>query len=279
MAFRFVNIGGRSALVDGNDQWHDLDRLTGGAISADPMKAITDADALHAASERLSQARPDGSLTDAELGSPIPAPRNIFGIGLNYRSHAEESGMDPPERPLVFGKFASCIVGPTSDVELGSETTDWEVELVVVIGTPGRDIAAESAWDHVLGLTVGQDISDRSLQFASKPPHFDLGKSRDTYGPMGPVLVSTDSFSDPADLAITCDINGQRKQEDRTTSLIFSVAELIEYLSAIMTLDVGDVIFTGTPAGVGAATGTYLSPGDVIVSTIEGIGTMTNHCR
>ncbi|MGB5756890.1 MAG: fumarylacetoacetate hydrolase family protein, partial [Acidimicrobiales bacterium] len=221
----------------------------------------------------------DGALGEATLGSPVPKPRNVFGIGLNYRPHAEESNMELPERPLVFGKFASCIVGPNDDVELRSQTADWEVELVVVIGTPGRDIAADSAWDHVLGLTVGQDVSDRRLQFAAKPPHFDLGKSRDTYGPMGPVLVSTDSFDDPTDLAITCDINGEQKQSDRTTSLIFSVAELIEYLSAIVTLGVGDVIFTGTPAGVGAGSKTFLQPGDVITSTVEGIGTMVNTCR
>jgi 2-keto-4-pentenoate hydratase/2-oxohepta-3-ene-1,7-dioic acid hydratase in catechol pathway len=278
MAFRFANVAGRSALVDTDDQWYDLERLTGGSVSSDPMTALSEAAKLHEAAASLGTATADGSLGEATLGAPVPAPRNAFGIGLNYRPHAEESGMDLPETPLVFGKFPSCIVGPTADVELRSNTTDWEVELVAVIGTAGRDIPAASAWDHVLGLTVGQDISDRALQFAAKPPHFDLGKSRDTYGPMGPVLVSTDSFDDPTDLAISCDINDQRKQEDRTTSLIFTVAELIEYLSAIITLDVGDVIFTGTPAGVGATTRTFLKPGDVITSTIEGIGTMTNTC-
>lgn len=279
MTFRFANVAGRSALVDENAQWYDLQRLTDGGLSADPMRAINDAVGLHAAAAKLEAATPDGALADAELGSPVPAPRNAFGVGLNYRPHAEESNMELPKRPLVFGKFASCITGPQSDVELRSETADWEVELVAVIGTPGRDIPEEKAWEHVLGLTVGQDISDRRLQFASHPPHFDLGKSRDTYGPMGPVLVSTDSFSDPKDLSITCDINGERKQEDRTTSLIFSVAELIAYLSGILTLGVGDVIFTGTPAGVGAASETFLKPGDVITSTVEGIGTMLNTCR
>ncbi len=279
MTFRFANVAGKSALVDDEGQWYDLARLTGGELSADPMVAITDAAALSQAAAGLAGADPDGSLDGADLGAPVPAPRNVFGVGLNYRPHAEESNMELPERPLVFGKFASCIVGPHADVELRSETADWEVELVVIIGTPGRDISAESAWDHVLGLTVGQDISDRRLQFAAKPPHFDLGKSRDTYGPMGPVLVSTDSFADPKDLAITCDINGERKQTDRTTSLIFSVAELIEYLSAIITLGTGDAIYTGTPAGVGAASQTFLKPGDVITSEIEGIGVMTNTCR
>jgi 2-keto-4-pentenoate hydratase/2-oxohepta-3-ene-1,7-dioic acid hydratase in catechol pathway len=279
MTFRFANVAGRAALVDQADQYYDLATLTDGSVSDDPMSAIGDADALHRAGAGLDQATPDGALADARLDAPVPRPRNVFGVGLNYRPHAEESNMELPERPLVFGKFASCIVGPEAAIELRSETADWEVELVVIIGSPGRDIPAASAWDHVLGLTVGQDISDRKLQFAASPPHFDLGKSRDTYGPMGPVLVSTDSFPDPTDLAITCDINGERKQSDRTTSLIFSVAELIEYLSAIITLEPGDAIYTGTPAGVGAPTKTFLKPGDVITSEIEGIGSMTHTCR
>ena len=279
MPFRFANVAGRSALVDADDAWYDLERLTDGAVPADPMAALADAALLHRAAADLDRAEPDGNLADAALGAPVPAPTNAFGIGLNYRPHAEESSMDLPEKPLVFGKFPSCIVGPNDDIELRTTTGDWEVELVVVIGNPGRDIPADAAWDHVLGLTVGQDISDRALQMASKPPHFDLGKSRDTYGPMGPVLVSTDSFADPTDLAISCDINDERKQEDRTSSLLFSVAELIEYLSAAITLRTGDVIFSGTPAGVGAASRTFLQPGDVIISTIEGIGTMVNHCR
>jgi 2,4-didehydro-3-deoxy-L-rhamnonate hydrolase len=279
MPFRFANVAGRSALVDADDQWYDLETLSGGEVPADPMAALRHAPDLHTLAGRLESATPGGRLAEAELGAPVPAPRNAFGIGLNYRPHAEESSMALPEVPLVFGKFASCIVGPNDEIELRSATTDWEVELVVVIGVPGRDIAAADAWSHVLGLTVGQDISDRALQMASKPPHFDLGKSRDTYGPMGPVLVSTDSFDDPTDLAISCDISGQRKQEDRTSSLLFSVAELIEYLSAIITLDTGDVIFTGTPAGVGAPTKTFLKAGDTVTSTIEGIGTMVNACR
>ncbi len=241
------------------------------------MIALTQPDALHAASATLTGAA-DGSLADAELGAPVPRPRNVFAVGLNYRSHAVESGMELPKNPLVFTKFPSCLVGPNADVELRSATADWEVELVVVIGTGGRDIEPADAWDHVLGLTVGQDISDRALQFAAKPPHFDLGKSRDTYGPTGPVLVSTDSFDDGADLAISCEVNGSPKQADRTSNLIFSVPELIAYLSGICTLATGDLIFTGTPEGVGAASGVYLQPGDTITSTIEGIGTITNRC-
>lgn len=275
MPFRLANVAGRAALVDADDRWYDLETLGG---PSDPMAAIADPAALSVASAGLGGATAGGSLGDADLGAPVPRPRNVFGVGLNYKPHAEESNMELPQSPLVFTKFPSCIVGPRHDVELRTTTGDWEVELVVVIGEGGRDIDASDAWNHVVGLMVGQDISDRAQQFAAKPPHFDLGKSRDTYGPCGPVLVSTGSFADPTDLAITCAINGEQKQSDRTSSLIFDVAYLISYLSGILTLDTGDMIFTGTPSGVGAAAGTYLQPGDVITSEIEGIGTMTNRC-
>jgi 2-keto-4-pentenoate hydratase/2-oxohepta-3-ene-1,7-dioic acid hydratase in catechol pathway len=149
----------------------------------------------------------------------------------------------------------------------------------VVIGRGGRDIRPKDAWGYVGGLTVGQDISDRTLQFAAEPAHFDLGKSRDTYGPIGPVIVSTDSFQDAGDLLLTCEINGERRQEDRTSNLIFDVPTLISYLSGILTLSPGDLIFTGTPEGVGAASLRFLSDGDVITTTIEGIGTLKNPCR
>jgi 2-keto-4-pentenoate hydratase/2-oxohepta-3-ene-1,7-dioic acid hydratase in catechol pathway len=278
MTFRFVNVAGRSALVDDRDRWFDLGRLTDGRVSHDPMAALADGAGLRAAAAQLATATPDGDLATASLLAPVPHPRNCFAVGLNYRSHAAESGMELPAQPLVFTKFPSCIVGPDAVVELRSAAADWEVELVVVIGTGGRDIAAADAWSHVVGVTIGQDISDRALQFAAKPPHFDLGKSRDGYGPIGPVLVSVDSFTNPDDLALTCDVNGVRRQDDRTSNLIFTVPVLIEYLSGIMTLAPGDIIFTGTPAGVGVSTGTFLQPGDVIVSTIEGIGTLTNSC-
>lgn len=278
MPFQLANVAGRTALVDQRGNWFDAAEVSNGSIDPDPMVAIADPDALDAAAAGLGNATPNGALADADVRAPIPEPRNVFAIGLNYRDHAAESAMELPENPLVFTKFPSCIVAADADVELRSSTADWEAELVVVIGRPGRDISAEDAWDHIVGLTIGQDVSDRRLQFAAKPPHFDLGKSRDTYGPTGPVLVSTDSFDDPTDLAITCDVNGDQKQADRTSSLIFSIPELIAYLSGVLTLGTGDLIFTGTPSGVGAATRTFLQPGDIITTTIEGIGTMTNHC-
>lgn len=278
MTYRLANVAGRAALVDADHRWFDLERLSGGRLPADPMAALGATALLHELDAGLGAAAPDGDLAAAELGPPVPRPRNCFAVGLNYRSHAAESGMEVPEQPLVFTKFPSCLVGPTAEVELCADRVDYEVELVVAIGPGGRHIPAERAWAHVAGLMVGQDISDRTLQFAAKPPHFDLGKSRDTYGPTGPVLVSPDAVGDPTDLRLTCEVNGERRQDDRTTSLIFDVAHLVEFLSGILTLAPGDLIFTGTPDGVGMATGRFLAPGDVIVSTIEGIGTLVNRC-
>lgn len=277
MAFTLANVGGRAALVrDGS--WFDVERVSGGSLGSDPMAVIAEAGQLHRLADSLGDHEPDGLLDGADLGAPVPRPGNSYGIGLNYRSHAAESNMELPENPLVFTKFPSCIVGPDSDVELRTETGDYEVELVVVIGPGGRDIPADRAWDHIVGVTCGQDISDRRLQFSAKPPHFDLGKSRDTYGPIGPVLVSTDQFADPTQLDLSCTVNGEQRQSDNTRNLIFTVAELVAYLSSISTLRPGDVIFTGTPEGVGAASKNYLRPGDVIVSTVQGVGTMTNTC-
>ena len=279
MTFRFANVEGRSALVDSDGRWFDASRISGGILSADPMDAWAQLDDLHRAAGAISEAVPDGRIADVSLRPPIPSPRSVFALGLNYRAHADEAAMKLPDAPLVFTKFPTCLAGPTDPVILGGSTDDYEAELVVVIGRGGRGIRREDAWTHVGGLTVGQDISDRALQFAAEPAHFDLGKSRDTYGPIGPVVVSTDAFADPGDLVISCDINGERRQEDRTSNLIFDIPTLISYLSSILSLSRGDLIFTGTPDGVGAASLQFLGDGDVITTTIEGIGTLTNPCR
>jgi len=276
MAFRLATVNERAVLI-ANDGVYDLERHGGGRFSADPMEAIARHGELHQIAAALKGA-PDVPLSSAALGLCVPRPQKVFGIGLNYRSHAEESGMELPQTPLVFTKFPSCLVGPKSDVVVYGPTTDWEAELVVVIGTHARDIPAADAWKAIAGLTCGQDVSERMTQFAAKPPQFDLGKSYDTFGPIGPAVVSLDQFSDPSDLAITCDVNDQRRQDARTSDLIFGIPALIAYISAICTLVPGDLIFTGTPAGVGASTKTFLKPGDTITTTIEGIGTMTNRC-
>jgi 2-keto-4-pentenoate hydratase/2-oxohepta-3-ene-1,7-dioic acid hydratase in catechol pathway len=176
----------------------------------------------------------------------------------------------------VFTKFPSCLVGPTADVEIRSDGCDYEGELVVVVGEGGRDIPIEAAWNHVVGVTVGQDISDRPAQFAAKPPHFDLGKSFDTFGPIGPFVVSTDELVDRDALHLVCAVNGEVRQDGYTSDLIFDVPTLVSFLSSITTLVTGDIIFTGTPEGVGAAQGKFLADGDVITTTIDGVGTMAN---
>lgn len=282
MTFRLANIDGRAALVDTDGGWHDLASASGGSLSSDPMAALADLPALHRVADDLQPGAASGSFADALtagwVGAPVPRPASVFGVGLNYRTHAEESGMELPATPLVFAKFPTCVVGPTDDVRLNTAFGDHEVELVVVIGAGGRDIPKERAWDHVAGLTVGQDISDRVLQFAAKPPHFDLGKSRDTYGPIGPMVVSVDAVPNPDDLALRCEVDGVQYQADRTSNLIFDVPHLVSYLSGILTLQPGDLIFSGTPEGVGGSAGRFLQPGNVITSTIDGIGTITNRC-
>ena len=277
MGFRLANSKGRAALVSGA-HYFDLEEVSAGRLSADPMAAITHPALLASLSRTLGSRTPTGLLAEASLGPPVPNPQKSFAVGLNYRGHADEGGMEVPSAPLMFSKFPSCLVGPTADVEMRSDFCDYEGELVVVIGSSGKDIAHADAWDHVLGLTVGQDISDRVAQFAAQPPHFDLAKSFDTFGPTGPVLVSVDEVPDRDDLRIVCAVNGETRQNASTAGMIFDVPTLVSYLSRITTLVTGDVIFTGTPAGIGATQGKFLKDGDVVTTTIDGIGTMTNRC-
>jgi 2,4-didehydro-3-deoxy-L-rhamnonate hydrolase len=202
----------------------------------------------------------------------------VFGIGLNYSEHVAESGLARPEAaPPVFTKFPSCITGPRGEITLPpGGHTDWEVELVVIIGRIAAHVPASSAWDYVAGLSVGQDVSERIMQMAGAPPQFSLGKSYPGFGPVGPWLVTPDEFTNPDDLELGCAVNGDQMQKGRTGDLIFSVSELIEQLSAVTPLLPGDLIFTGTPSGVGMGRSPqrWLAPGDVVTSYIEGIGEM-----
>ena len=277
MAFTFANVDGRSALVRENS-FFDLEVISDGAVSADPMEALTTPEALHGLSANLEAFAASGNVDDVVLGAPVPRPTNSFGIGLNYQTHVDEADMNTPDVPMVFAKLPSCITGPTSDVQMRSGECDYEGELVVVIGLGGKDINEDQGWGHVVGLTVGQDFSDRGAQFMNTPAQFTLGKSMDSFGPTGPVLVSTDSFSDPADLELRTWVNGELRQHDRTSSLIFSIPELIAFVSRYVTLSTGDLIFTGTPEGVGFRNGVFLTNGDVVRTSIEGIGTLENRC-
>ena len=215
----------------------------------------------------------------AALGCPVPRPRQVFAIGLNYRSHAEESGMAIPEVPATFTKFPASLAGPFDDIEIVGDTVDFEAELVAVIGRHADRVTEEEGWNHIAGLTIGQDISDRSLQFAAGN-QFSLGKSRRGFGPIGPWVVTLDEVHDPDDLALGCSLDGDVMQEARTSDLIFSAPRLVAELSAICPLLPGDLIFTGTPAGVGITRQPprFLGPAATLVSWIEGIGEITNHC-
>ena len=277
MAFRLANIEGRAALVSG-DAYYDLENISNGNFSGDPMQALERLSELSALGAQLDNLEPSGQLADIELGPPVPNPKNCYAVGLNYRNHAEESNMDIPPVPMVFTKHTSCISGPTANIEMRSDYVDYEAELVAVIGKPGKDIARDDAWQHVAGLCVGQDISDRPMQFSAAPPQFNLGKSFDTFGPIGPVLTSLDSLDDYHSMEIQCDVSGELRQKDNVDDLIFDIPFIISYLSEIVTLNTGDVIFTGTPAGVGVIDGKYLRDGEILTTSIAGLGTLRNRC-
>ena len=279
MTLRFASKNGRSHLVVGPDNGLvDLETASGGKFSSEPIEAFRRWDEVRDFAASFSGT---GTPCDVnELDAPSPWPTQVFGIGLNYRSHAEESGMEIPKSPLTFTKFTSSIAHGNADVPIYGPMVDWEVELVVVISSGGRDISVERAWSHVAGIAVGQDISDRKLQFASQPPQFNLGKSRKNYSPFGPWLIDARDVQNKDALHMTCTLNGDIVQDTMTDDLIFSVSDIISYLSSIVQLLPGDVIYTGTPGGVGVSRkpAVFLKPGDVLVSTIDGIGTTTNKC-
>ncbi|MGB0619113.1 MAG: fumarylacetoacetate hydrolase family protein [Myxococcota bacterium] len=276
---RLVNLEGRVGL-DVAGRFVDLALHSGDRFASDPMAVFAQWDEITTwAADQTAGA--EGPLIDADkLGAPVPNPTQVFAIGLNYKDHAEEASLPIPDVPMVFTKFPSCIVGPNADVPLTGERVDWEVEQVVVIGQEAKDVTAARAWEVVAGMTLGQDISDRRLQFSSKPPQFSLGKSATNFGPIGPALVSLDEFPDPDAVGLRCWVAGEPMQESNTNNLIFTVPELIEYISQFCVLYPGDLIFTGTPGGVGSVRDPrrYLAEGEVIESEMDGIGRLSNRC-
>ena len=271
---RIANLSGRLVLIVGGravDVW----QASEGRFESSPQ-AIYDRWADFR-SWAVQADLPAGTEFDpADLGAPAPAPRQLLAAGLNYRDHVGESGFAVPEGlPPVFTKFVSSITGPVTTVRLPQGGhTDWEIELVVVIGTRAYQVGESDAWQHVAGLTVGQDLSERISQLAGPAAQFSLGKSLPGFTPMGPHLVTPDEFADPDDLGLRTTINGEQVQKARTSELIFPVPVLVSRLAARLPLLPGDVIFTGTPAGVGLGRSPqrWLAGGDELVSTIEGIG-------
>jgi 2-keto-4-pentenoate hydratase/2-oxohepta-3-ene-1,7-dioic acid hydratase in catechol pathway len=215
----------------------------------------------------------------AVLGPPLRGIGKIIGVGLNYRDHAEETGLALPKEPTLFLKATSALCGPTDDLVIPREakSVDWEVELGVVIGKPGVYIAERDALDHVLGYCIGIDFSERDFQFNRGGQGFK-GKSADTFAPLGPFLATRDEIIDPQDLVLRLSVNGAAKQSGSTREMIFSVAELVSYISRFMSLQPGDVILTGTPAGVGLGQKppVYLKAGDVVTASIEALGEQTH---
>jgi 2-keto-4-pentenoate hydratase/2-oxohepta-3-ene-1,7-dioic acid hydratase in catechol pathway len=209
------------------------------------------------------------------LGPPVGVVPKFLGIGLNYRDHAEETGMPLPEVPIVFAKASSCVSGPTDPVLQPPrfKRMDFEVELAFVIGTRAKNVSEAEALDYVAGYTICNDLSERSLQKGG-PGEWIKAKSYDSFGPLGPWLVTTDEIPDPQKLELTLDLNGTRMQTGSTSTMVFSVAALLAYISQYMTLMPGDVITTGTPPGVGMARNprVFLKAGDELRLTVSGLG-------
>jgi 2-keto-4-pentenoate hydratase/2-oxohepta-3-ene-1,7-dioic acid hydratase in catechol pathway len=277
---RIASVEGRAKLiVEDGSAAVDVAGASAGAFGPDPASLYDGWDEFRAwAGDALGEdgAAPFDSepFDPARAGPPSPAPKQVFAVALNYVDHAAESGLRTPDDPLVFAKYVSAFSGPVTEVVLPEGHVDWECELVAVISRRAHRIDASDGWSHVAGLTVGQDISERVLQRSGPVPQFGLGKSHPGFAPSGPVLVTADEFDDPDDLALGCEVNGQTMQSARTADMIFPVPVLIAYLSRVVTLLPGDVIFTGTPPGVGMGRNpqVFLGPGDHLRSYVEGIG-------
>jgi 2,4-diketo-3-deoxy-L-fuconate hydrolase len=260
----------RPGLLDGADTVRDLSGLlpdiAGEALSTANLERLA----------RLDPGELPAVTEPGRLGPPLAGIGKIIGIGLNYRDHAEECRLPLPTEPTLFLKPTSALSGPDDDVPmpLDGRDLDWEVELAVVIGRPGVYIGERDALDHVAGYCIGIDFSEREFQFRRGGQGFK-GKSADGFGPLGPWLVPASAVSDPAALTLRLAVNGETRQDGRTADMLFSVPQLIAYVSRFMSLQAGDVILTGTPAGVGMGRTppTYLRVGDTVEATIEGLGT------
>jgi 2-keto-4-pentenoate hydratase/2-oxohepta-3-ene-1,7-dioic acid hydratase in catechol pathway len=228
-------------------------------------------------------ARPDAvrhSASSVQLLAPIADPPKIICIGLNYRDHAAESGASVPKEPVLFSKFATAIIGPGQAIRLPavSREVDYEAELVLVVGKKGRYLSATAALEHLAGCTIGHDVSARDWQLKKDGKQWLAGKTFDTFAPIGPVIVTMDELGDPHNLSIQLRLNGQLMQDSNTREMIFRASDLLAYISQVVTLEPGDLIFTGTPSGVGFTRKppVFLKGGDVVEVEIEKIGVLRN---
>lgn len=267
----------RPGLLDSEGMVRDLsahvDDIAGEALTPSGLKRLHDA----AAQSELPTVDAPG-----RFGPPIAGIGKIIGVGLNYKDHAEETGSPAPSEPTLFLKATSALAGAGDDIIIprGAKSVDWEVELGVVIGAPGVYITEAEALKHVAGYLVGIDVSERDFQFHRSGQGFK-GKSADSFAPLGPWLVTADAVPDPHALGLQLSVNGETCQDGNTGDMIFSVATLVAYISEFMSLQSGDVILTGTPAGVGLGQKPprYLKAGDTISASIDSLGTQTHTVR
>jgi len=283
---RIANHAGRAVLVLAEDRAADIAAASEGVFGPDLPNIYARWDEFMAwAADTSPEA--DVTLDRAQLGAPSPSPSQVVAIGFNYADHAAETGFEVPTTlPPVFTKFPSAIAGPVGEVVLPpGGNTDWEVEVVAVIGREARRVDEADAWSYVAGLTIGQDLSERVSQMAGPAPQFGLAKSFPGFAPMGPWLVTLDELEaaglDRDDLALGCAIDGGTVQDGRTSKLIFSIPHIIAKLSEVITLRPGDVIFTGTPDGVGMGRKPprFLRSGETLRTWVEGLGEMEHTFR
>ncbi len=250
----------------------------------DLVAFLEDGDRARQVAQNLAANPPSAAmhpLSAVRLLAPLPKPPKFICIGLNYRDHAIESGLAIPATPTVFAKYSNAVIGPGDTIQIPkvSQEVDYEAELAFVIGRRGKDVAPAQWKDCVFGYTIVNDVSARDFQRATS--QWVIGKTFDTFAPMGPELVSADEIPDPHNLRISCEVNGRVLQDSSTSQLIFRIPELVAYLSQVMTLEPGDIVSTGTPPGVGFARKPpiFLQPGDEVVVKVEGLGELRNRCQ
>jgi 2-keto-4-pentenoate hydratase/2-oxohepta-3-ene-1,7-dioic acid hydratase in catechol pathway len=270
-----------AAVGDGNAAGSYLDlQAADPTLPNCPKALLALPDGLKRAAAAKQKAQAEGKFVSGRLLAPIPVPGKIICIGLNYKDHAEESGQPIPSEPVCFSKFSCAATGPDAEIRLPkvAHKVDYEAELVVVIGKKGKHIPKEQAFEYIAGYTNGNDVSARDWQIGRPGGQWMMGKTPDTFAPMGPYLVTADEIADPHQLQIQFRLNGQTLQNSNTKELIFKLDELIAHLSQLITLEPGDVIFTGTPPGVGAARKppVFLKGGDVAEVEIAGLGILKN---
>jgi acylpyruvate hydrolase len=276
----FSTEDGPAAGVQVGEELVPASALTAPANTVRGLLAALDADGLRELGRRAEKASERLALADVSLHAPVTDPQKIVCLGLNYRDHAEETGQAIPTAPMWFAKFANSLLGSGGEIVLPAahpEHVDYEAELALVIGRPAKNVRAESALSYIAGAMPFNDVSARDLQMQN--PLWTSGKAIDTFAPCGPALVTLDEIDDLGALGLRTRVNGEVLQEGTTANLIFGPAEVVAWLSRTMTLLPGDIIATGTPAGIGAAQGRFLRDGDRVEVEVDGLGTATNAVR